>query len=183
MPLSRPAVQIVADLVALSLSHRAHARSLRKVLPEQPVEVLVAASLPRVVRCCEVDLHWEALFELGVIVELGAVVERDRLEASSMLAQGSRGRFGYLVLGATLELFDDRKARLALHQRAHAVTHIAAHDRVTFPIPRPLPALDFGRLLADVALARQHAPGVVTPSMRYGLTKWAAMSRDRKSVV
>ena len=89
MPLSWPAVQIVADLVALSLSHRAHARSLRKVLPEQPVEVLVAASLPRVVRRCEVDLHREALFELGVVVELGAVVKCDCPEVPAVFAQRS----------------------------------------------------------------------------------------------
>ena len=163
MSFAWPAIQIVANVVALRLCHCAHASALWKVLPEQPVEVLVAASLPRVVRRCEVDLHREALFKLGLVMELGTVVEGDRLEASAVLSQRSRGRFGHLILGAALELLDDRKPGRALHQREHAVAQVAAHDRVSFPVPRLLPCLDLHRPLADVLLAWQHAPRVLTP--------------------
>ena len=56
-------VQVVDDVIALSLRDRVHASALGQVLPKQAVEVLVAASLPRVVGRGEVDLHREALFE------------------------------------------------------------------------------------------------------------------------
>lgn len=39
-------VQIVGDMIALSLCDGAHAHAFGQVLPEQSVEVLVAASLP-----------------------------------------------------------------------------------------------------------------------------------------
>src|SRR3954468_24112063 len=84
--LARPVVQVFGDVVALSLCDRTHASALGQVLSKQAIEVLVATSLPRVVRRGEVNLHWEALFEQPVVMELGPVVEGDRLEAPAVLS-------------------------------------------------------------------------------------------------
>ena len=51
----------------------------------------------------EVALQCEAIFEHFVVVELSAVVERDRLEPSSVATDGSRGRSRRLLLRARLE--------------------------------------------------------------------------------
>ena len=114
-------VQVVDDVVALGLRDQAHARALGQVLSHQAVEAFVALSFPRVVRRGEVDLHWEALFEQSVVMELGAVVEGDRLEQPAVLSERAGRRTRDLVLGARLELHHDRVSGLALHQRAHAV--------------------------------------------------------------
>ena len=149
-------VQVVDDVVALGLRDQAHARALGQVLSHQAVEVFVAPSLPRVVRRGEVDLHWEALFEQLVVMELGAVVEGDRLEQPAVLSERAGRRTRDLVLGARLELHHDRVSSLALHQREHAVAQVAAHHGVAFPVAHALSSFDLARSLGDVALAGQH---------------------------
>jgi hypothetical protein len=42
-------IEIVGNLIALHLRHVAHAHALWKILPQQAVEVLIAATLPRVI--------------------------------------------------------------------------------------------------------------------------------------
>jgi len=106
-------VQVVDDVVALGLRDQAHARALGQVLSHQAVEAFVALSFPRVVRRGEVDLHWEALFEQSVVMELGAVVEGDRLEQPAVLSERAGRRTRDLVLGARLELHHDRVSGLA----------------------------------------------------------------------
>ncbi len=67
-------------------------------------------------------------------MELGAIVEGERLEPVAMASDRARGCTRDLVLGASAELLDDRVAGLALHQREHAMTHVAAHDGITLPM-------------------------------------------------
>ena len=93
--LAWPVVQVIGDVIALGLRDRAHASTLGQVLSKQAVEILVAAALPRVIRRSEVDLHWEALFEQSVVMELGSVVEGDRLEPAAVLSDGSGGSSGH----------------------------------------------------------------------------------------
>ena len=88
---ARPVVQVVGDVIALGLREGAQASSLGQVLSKQAVEVLVAASLPRVIRRGEVDLHREALFEQPVVMELGAVVKGDCLEVPLVFLDGVQG--------------------------------------------------------------------------------------------
>jgi len=47
---------------------------LREVLPEQAIEVLVAAALPGAIRIGEVAAYSDGVFQFLVAVKLGAVV-------------------------------------------------------------------------------------------------------------
>jgi hypothetical protein len=114
-----PVVQVIDDVVALGLRYRAHAGALGQVLSDQAVEVLVAASLPRVVRRGEVDRHREARFEQAVVTELGAVVEGDRLEHAAVPSDGSGCRSRDFVLGARFQLLDDGVPAKGRHESVH----------------------------------------------------------------
>ena len=77
---SRPGVQPVLhqrDLVSRDVGER---RLLRKVLPNQAVDVLVCSALPTVVRLGEVTRAAELRGDLFMARKLLAVVERDRLD-------------------------------------------------------------------------------------------------------
>ena len=76
----RSCVQFSDCLVAVGLSFTGQASPFPEVLPEQAVEVFVAAPLPRVVRVGEVAAHTGGFLDLPIAVELGAVVPGDRLE-------------------------------------------------------------------------------------------------------
>ena len=151
-------VEIVGDLIALRLRHIAHADALGKVLSQQAVEVFVAATLPRVVRRGEIDLHRELPFECDVVVKLGAVIERERLEVAAVPTDGAGSRSRDLIGVAGGQLFDDRETGFAFDQREHAMPQVTADHRVTFPMPDALSVLDFQRSLGNGALTRQHAP-------------------------
>lgn len=53
----------------------AEVRPLWKVLAEQTIGVLVAASLPRALRVAEIDVETSIDPELGVLCHLGALVQ------------------------------------------------------------------------------------------------------------
>ena len=57
MAFSWPVVQRVSDCVASVLCEPLHGHALREVLPNETVGVLGRASLPRRVRCHEVDRY------------------------------------------------------------------------------------------------------------------------------
>src|SRR5687768_17060391 len=85
MSLARSGVESVGDFVALGLREMFEAGSLRQVLANEAVEVLVAAALPGVVRSGEVAPQRGTRLEHLVVMELGAVVEGDRLEGRRVL--------------------------------------------------------------------------------------------------
>ena len=72
--------------MAVELGQVGHAVALREVLPPQPVGVLVGAALPAVVRRGEVEACGRLLFDGRVVVEVGAVVRRDRPDWVRLLA-------------------------------------------------------------------------------------------------
>src|ERR1700682_853052 len=156
VPFSRSVVQIVGDLIAAQLGNGAHAAALRQVRAEQTVEVFVAATLPGVVWRGEVDLDRESLLESEVVVKLGAVVQRDRLEVCAVAADGSGGCSRHFVHPSRFELLDDRVSSFALHQSQYAVAHVAAHDGIALPMPDTLAQFDLDRPLAYGPLAGQH---------------------------
>jgi len=108
----------------------------------------------------EVALDGEVRFERFVVVELGAVVEGDRLDPSPVPGHEVFDRLGRLGHVPGGKLPDDGVAAGSLHQREHAVAHVAAHHGVALPVPDCLSTLDLFGALADVALARQHPAGV-----------------------
>ncbi len=94
-------------------------------------------------------------------MKLGTVVEGEGLEHLTVAPEGPRGRAGHLILVARLELLDDRESGLALDQREHAVTLVAAHDGVAFPVPGALAPFDLDRPVADRPLPRKYPARIV----------------------
>ena len=76
----------MGDQIAVALAKSGKTSSFWTVLPQQPIEVLVAATLPWVMRISEVTTHTGDLFDLPVAMELGAVVPRNRFEEPPALA-------------------------------------------------------------------------------------------------
>src|SRR2546421_12983607 len=105
----------------------------------------------------EVGLHREALFCYCVVVEFGAVVERERLELMAVAADGARRCARHFILVPGGQLLDDCVPGLALHQREHTVAHITAHHGVALPMPELLARFDFSRSFANGPLAGEHA--------------------------
>src|SRR5437773_6025203 len=70
-------------------------------------------------------------------------------------------RARYLIRVAGGELLDDCVPGLAFYQREHAMAHVTAHHRVTFPMPDVLSPLNFSRPLTKGSLAGQHAPRIM----------------------
>lgn len=151
-------IQFASHFVAFGLCDFAHAHSFWEVLPKQSIEVLVGAPLPRVIGGGEVALDWVNLLDGLVIMELGAVVERDRLEALAVLRDRCHRSLVDLGHRAARQLLDDGQARLALDQRQHAMVLVGPDDRVALPVPDAQPRLHVLGALADVPLARQNAP-------------------------
>ena len=80
MPLARSGVDLVSDGVAMVLVDPVHVVTFGEILADESVGVFVGASLPGVVGGCEVAGYKLRLFDLLVVVELGAIVEGDCAE-------------------------------------------------------------------------------------------------------
>ncbi len=78
MPFPRSCVELVGNLVALGLAQLFHRSAFWPVLSQESIGVLVAASLPKVVRPGKVDLHTRCSLHFTIAVELRAVVQRQR---------------------------------------------------------------------------------------------------------
>ena len=155
MPLARSCVERFGDLVALGLCQVLEASSLGQILADEPVEVLVAAAFPGVVRGREVAAQLGASLQQLVVVELSTVVESDGLEGAGLPFDDGLHRGGGLRLVARIELANDRVAGFAFHHRQQAVRGAMAHDGVGFPVADSTPCLDDRGSLGDVALSQQ----------------------------
>jgi len=114
-----------------------------------------------VVRVGEVETHAGLFLDPLVVMELGAVVSRDGLEAIGVLVDQPGGACGELVLAAIRQLADQGVAGLAFYQRHDAILAAGAHHRIDFPMADLATLLDARRPLADVPLASQAATTVV----------------------
>lgn len=83
---SRAVVELEGDLGASGLSQVFHGRSLRDVLANEAVRVLVRPALPGVIGRGEVERGAGGSFDLAVSVKLGSVVDGDGLEEMPMRA-------------------------------------------------------------------------------------------------
>lgn len=75
--MSRPVIGLLGNFAAFVLSERFEARGFGQVLPDQSVGILVGPSLPRVIGRSEVESYAGFELDVGILMELGAVVEGD----------------------------------------------------------------------------------------------------------
>ena len=146
-------VQLSGDFIAPALPEMLHRSTLREVLANEPVGVLVRSSLPRGIWRSEEDFHTGGFFDLFVPVELRAVVNRDGEEESGM---GLNQRNHALVHGdhlAAAKPADDGYAGDSFDKGDHAMIAACADNDVHLPVPDLLAGLDRGRSLGDMTLA------------------------------
>src|SRR6266576_2959221 len=112
------------------------------------------------IRRGEVHGERKPLLEDRVIVELGAIVKRERLELAAMATDSACRRARHFIFTTRAQLFDDRVTGFALDQGEHAMAHITAHDGIAFPVADLFAPLHCQRSLGDRALAGQYAPRI-----------------------
>ena len=110
MALSGSEVQSGGYGVTIDLRYGGHGYLFGNVLSDQTVDILVGSAFPRMIRGSEVALQREALLEVFVTVEFGAVVESDRLEAGLVFLNCIQGSVRHGSGGSRLKLFDDSEA-------------------------------------------------------------------------
>src|SRR5574337_857611 len=113
------------------------------------------------VRVGEIEAHACLLFDAFVVMELGAVVGGDGLEAPSMFANQPHSAFGQFGLAAVSQFADQGVAGLAFDQGHDAILAAGAHHGVDFPVCGFAAILDARRPFADVPLAGEAAAAVV----------------------
>ena len=105
----------------------------------------------------EVAFEREVLFKLLVAMELGAVVEGDRLETGAMFLDGLQGGLGNGSGGSRVQLFDDGEAGLSFNEGENAVVEIAADHSIAFPMTELQTGFDLRWALRDMPLTRENS--------------------------
>ena len=157
MALAWPVVQLQSDLSAAGLREVLHGGAFGDVLSNEPVRVLVGATLPRMIWSGEVEGRVGGALDVTIAVELGPVVDSDGLEQVPLRADQ--------LNDAAVRGRDRSRAQLthqdapghALDERDDAVAIRGADDRVHLPVADLLAQLDSGRTLGDVTLSRETA--------------------------
>ena len=150
----------------------AQVRAFREVLTQQPVRVLVGATLPWALRVAEVDLHARVDLETIMLGHFGSLIPSQRTTqffgqgddgARNRIAHGlssmSRERRtilharSFAVPGEAGKMQQHREARGALDQRADRRA-AKAQDEVSFPVSRHRSIGRFGGASTDHDLRR-----------------------------
>ena len=123
--------------------------TLRHLLVQQAVGVLVRSTLPRAVRVCKIDLNAGTLGQDLVAVHLAALVVSHRLAHDGRFAvQHGREAVDDGLGGRVVHLGEHHEAGGALDQRTDRGTVASAFDQVAFPVAGDGAVLDLDR--ADV---------------------------------
>src|SRR6266545_538962 len=150
-----PVVQGTGNVVAPLLCKTLHRCTLRDVLANQSVGVLVRASLPGSVWCGEVDRHAGGVFDLLITVKLRSVVDRGGDEEAGMGLNQLNPAFVHVGHLAAAKPADDRRAGDAFHERDHAMIAARTDDDVHLPVTDLLARFHRWRPFGDVALTRK----------------------------
>jgi transposase InsO family protein len=170
--LSRSAVEGDSHCVELLLRVSADVRTFRKVLPQQPVSVLVGSTLPRTLRIAEIDSQSGFDPKLSVLGQLrplvpgqrSSQVRRQHLDlfgdgvTDGSGAATSQGRSvlnpgsGYMPRHPW-QMQQHRESRGALDQRSDCRA-VQADDHVALPVTWHSAVCSFGGALTDHHLGR-----------------------------
>jgi hypothetical protein len=147
-------------VVTVVLSEVGEAGSLRSVLSDETVGVLVGASFPGVMGCGEVEVGSSRGLDGLVAVELCAVIVGD----GSCAPLGIVDEFDSASVGGLdgpgCELADDGEAGFAIDEREEAML-VGAEDGVAFEVTDATPVCGPRRSLRDGSFSGQTTPGVV----------------------
>ena len=150
MPLAWPFVEFAFDIRDLFISDGTKVSPFGKVVTDEPVGVLVAAPLPRVVRMSEEALRSCRRFDWSPVTVLWAVVERDgAASARWKYRESSRDRRSCRVTGFAGEFRDEDESGLSLHERVDTRLVIPRFHGVTLPISDTTSSGDDLRTIID----------------------------------
>ena len=173
------------DLVALVLGYFGHRLAFWKILPDQPVGVLVGPALPAVMRGGEVELDRTQRFHLAIPVELRPVVRRDRAHPPRMTRQQVQQRAVGGGRGACGKFSQQEVAALALDQGENTVAALSralAHHGIDLPVAELAPPLHTRGPLSNHSFSRQSPSAVVSPvAFPAALARTAQMFVQRAS--
>jgi hypothetical protein len=172
-PLSGPLIQSVFDHSQLLIGDSFHAPLLWNVLPQQIIEVLVAAALPTAIRIGKVGLDAKGLIDDLAIGKLFAVVYRQRFHPGVQGQEPGFNRSTHQISRLVGHLGQHSKATLAFYQRNGGLFVSRANDSVTFPVAHLLAIFNVAWSLADRAAARD-LPTPVTPAEKFATDGAAA---------
>ncbi len=125
------------------------------------------------IRGGEIELDSGSFFDRFVVVELGAVVERDGVEAGFELADG----YGHSARGlghvSRFEFLDDEKSGDAFDEGQDAVALVSTHDGIALPVTLLSSVFNFCGSFTDMSLSEQTAA-----SSRASTTFSAELAQD-----
>ena len=113
------------------------------------------------IRRGEIANQGEAGFKRFVVMELGAIVQREGMEASGVFSERSARGTGDLICRSRLEFLDHGVTGFSFEQCEDAVMLVLPDDRVAFPVPELLALLDRFAAFGNVPLARQHTSRIL----------------------
>ncbi len=176
-----PVVESISDSVTVTLGEVSEAGSLRGILSDEAIGVLIGASLPGVVGCGEVEVSAGGGFDRLIAMELGAVINGDGTDS----AGGSTDEFNRPAVGgldgAGAEFADDREAGLAVDEGEEAVPVCTEHG-VTLKVADTSAVLCAWRSFGDGPLTGQAPPGVIAAvAFTAPLAGTAKMAMERTS--
>lgn len=177
MDRARPVVELVGNRIELRLAVDRQIVALGKVLPDQPIDVLAAAALPRAVRVAEVHLDSRAGCQLRMPGHLLVLVVRQRLaHRFGNAAQRGGKAFQRRCYGSVGQLGQHHQARAALDQHTHGRAVTSAFDEVTFPVSWKRSVVGFGWPHMDTQHFGQLPPAIFTARAWHALALGSAQA-------
>lgn len=143
MSFTRSSIEQVDCQVNLLFGDRAQITVFGKELSQEPIEVLVAASLPTVVGVGEVDSGSGVAFQFFEVTHFGAIVE---CNAPFQVPRQRGKQFFYFqpesFFGGFRYVPDESIATLALHECYEMATVVSATYCVSLPVAKEQTVID-----------------------------------------
>lgn len=173
-PFTGAVIQPVFDHFNFLVSDIRHRAFLGHILPQQPVEVLVGATLPACKGPSEVARATQRLVYPGVAAKLFAVVIGQGFDPGLEGLERADDRGAYQVRGLVWNLGYDRKSALALDHRHDGLFVVRTDDGVAFPMTYLLARFNVRRSFAQRATPWDLSSALVAAGVALSLLLLAA---------